>query len=420
MSTVTKLTKRIPGQARIIGLLAALILAALACTSADVELLQGILQDVDSANGEITIVTKDGKTITLIISTDAPVDTEGASSSFEALEPGVSIEVKVADDGEHATEISARQSKIHGTVVSVEVNDDGNYEVSIQPEDGGSVVLVIVDESTRIELGDDWSGPLADIPLGADIEVKFDSETGMAFKLDWEREEAEIEGWVENIEGDQVTIRTERGRLLTVTVGENARIELDDDWPGTSTDIVKGLKIEVEFDPSSLAVFEIEIEREKSEIEGWVEAIDGDQLTIKTEHSGMLTLTVEADARIELADDSLGTLADIVDGLKIEADFDPSSLAAFKIEIEREKSEIEGWVEAIDGDQLTIKTEHSGMLTLTVEADARIELADDSVGTLADIVDGLKIEADFDPSSLIAFKIEIEQDEDDDGDDGRS
>ena len=89
---------------------------------------------------------------------------------------------------------------------------------------------------------------------------------------------------------------------------------------------------------------------------------------------------------------------------------------AFKLDLEQEEAENEGWVDGIIGNFVTIETEHGRILTVEVDDNTRIELADDSLGTLADIVDGLKIEADFDPSSLAAFKIEIEQDEEEDGD----
>ena len=333
MSAVTESINALTGRARILGFFATLLLLALACTPADAALIQGILQDVDSANGEITIVTEDGKTITLTISIDASVNTEGASSSVETLEPGVSIEVNVAGDGEHATKIYARQSKVHGTVTGI----NGN-EVSILAENGIAFV-VIVDESTRIGLEEDSHGSLTSIPIGAEIEAKFDPDTGVAFKLDLEQEKAEIEGWAEGIVGDQVTIKTEHGRILTLTVGEDTRIELADDSLGTLADIVDGLKIEVDFDPSSLAVFKIELKRDEAEIEGRVENIEADQVTIRTEDGYELTVAVGENVRIELADDSLGTFADIVDGLKIEVDFDPSSFAAFEIEIEQDDAD---------------------------------------------------------------------------------
>ena len=332
MYTFKNLTNVIPARARFAGFLAALLLLALACTPLEAELIQGILQDVDAANGEITIVTKDGKTITLTISTDAPVDTEGTASSFETLEPGVAIEVNVSDDGQHATKISARQSKVHGTVISI----DGN-KVTIQNGDD-STVVVTVDETTRIELEEDSHGSLADITVGANIEAKFDPETDVAFKLELEQEKREIEGWVQSIVGDQLTIRTENGDEFTVTADENAKIELSDDTVGTLADIVDGLKIEVDFDPSSLAAFKIEIEHDEQEdeIEGRVKSFEDNLLIIETENGEEFTVTVDENVKIELADDSLGTVADILDGLEIEVDFDPSSLVAFKIEIEHD------------------------------------------------------------------------------------
>ena len=58
------------------------LLAAIACTPIEAAYLEGVLQNVDALNGEITILTKDGKTLTLTIATEAPVVTEGSSSAL--------------------------------------------------------------------------------------------------------------------------------------------------------------------------------------------------------------------------------------------------------------------------------------------------------------------------------------------------
>ncbi len=97
-----------------------LLLAATACTPSEAELVEGILQNVDSVDGEITIVTKDGKTITMKIAVDAPVETEGASSALETLEPGTSVEVEVNEDGQVVQRIEARQAKVEGVIVEIE------------------------------------------------------------------------------------------------------------------------------------------------------------------------------------------------------------------------------------------------------------------------------------------------------------
>ena len=96
---------------------------------------------------------------------------------------------------------------------------------------------------TRIELEDDFPGTLADLTVGIE-----------------EEEEAELEGLVVGVEGDEVTIETERGRSLTLIVGDRIRIELEDDFPGALTDLQVGTEVEAKFDPSTRIVFKIDVE----------------------------------------------------------------------------------------------------------------------------------------------------------------
>ena len=57
--------------------------------------------------------------MTIAIATDAPVETEGASSALETLEPGVSVEVEVDEGSRVAKRIEARQAKVHGAIVQI-------------------------------------------------------------------------------------------------------------------------------------------------------------------------------------------------------------------------------------------------------------------------------------------------------------
>ena len=145
------------------------LLLAIACTLSERELLDGILQNVDSANGEITIVTKDGKTITLTVATEAPVETEGASSALETLEPGASVKVEVNEDGRVVQRIEARQAKVKGVIIEIEGN-----KVTIESERGREVTAT---DLTRIKLEDDFPGTLADLQVGAEVQVKYDPDT---------------------------------------------------------------------------------------------------------------------------------------------------------------------------------------------------------------------------------------------------
>ena len=112
-----------------------ILLAALACEGLEAELVRGILQDVDTVNGEITITTNDGKTITLNIDTSAGVETASAGStlpsSFQTLEPGTSVEVELDDGGHGVRGIVARLAQAKGTVVSID--DD---EITVESSRG--------------------------------------------------------------------------------------------------------------------------------------------------------------------------------------------------------------------------------------------------------------------------------------------
>ena len=388
-------------------LLASLLMLVTACEGVDAELLAGILQNIDSANGEITIVTKDGKTVTLTIATEAPVDTEGASSALETLESGASVEIEVSNNGQLAQRIKARQAKVEGVIIEIAGN-----EITVESE-GGRRVMVTVSDGTRIELEDELPGIIADLQIGAVVDIKFDPDSQVAFKIDAEEEEAEIEGLIVQVGGDEVTIETERGRRLALLIAETTRIELEDDFPGTKADLQVGAVVEAKFDPFTRTALKFEVEEgEQAKIEGVVVEVVGDEVTVVTESGSRRTLTIVATTRIELDEDFPGTKADIQVGVELEAKFDPITNNAFKVEVKKEEAreaKIKGVVVEVVGDEVTIETERGHRRTLIVLDTTQIELEDDFPGTRADIQVGVELKARFDPFTRNALKVEIEE-----------
>ena len=90
------------------------------------------------------------------------------------------------------------------------------------------------------------------------MEVKFDPDTLVAFKIDTEEEEAEIEGVIVGIQGGEATIETEHGRRLALVVNDHTAIKLKGDLPGTIADLHINTKIEAKFDPSTRVAIKIE------------------------------------------------------------------------------------------------------------------------------------------------------------------
>ncbi|MBI4180323.1 MAG: DUF4382 domain-containing protein [Chloroflexi bacterium] len=174
----------------------ATLVTAAACTPAEAKALQGVLKNVDSANGTITIVTKDGKTVTVKIATETGVSTNGTSTSIETLEPGASVDVEIEKndkDDRVARHIEARQAEVAGIITGIESSN-----ITIKTERDKNVTVSVTD-STIIKLANDLAGTLADLSVGMLVEAKFDPLTNQALKIGIEEEEEGISatglGW---------------------------------------------------------------------------------------------------------------------------------------------------------------------------------------------------------------------------------
>jgi len=160
------------------------MLAVAACTPGEAAALQGILKNVDSANGQITIVTKDGKTVTLDIATDTEVAADGTNSTVASLAPGAQVEIKVKKDGKVISQIKAQQAEIEGVITTI-----AGDNITIKTEKGRQATIHITAD-TRIELDDDdLSGTLTDLVVGMMVEAKFNPSTGNAFKIEVSEDE---------------------------------------------------------------------------------------------------------------------------------------------------------------------------------------------------------------------------------------
>lgn len=109
-----------------------------ACTPNEVDQLEGIIQNVDAAKGEITIVTKDGQTVTLNIDTEAQVEAQGSPSTIDTLEIGASIQVEVNEDNQVVQRIEVHQAE-EEVVENVEVVEEVDTEDKVEIEDEESI-----------------------------------------------------------------------------------------------------------------------------------------------------------------------------------------------------------------------------------------------------------------------------------------
>jgi len=166
---------------------------------------------------------------------------------------------------------------------------------------------------------------------------------------------------------------------------------------------------------------------EADEVEGTISAIAGSDVTITPKRGKAVTVHVVDSTiiRVHLShgDKAEGALADLKVGMRAEAEFDPVSFVAFKIDAEQQdhpadKAHVSGKVTAVDkgAGTITIDPEHGNPVTLGTDNSTRIRL-DGDPATLGDIPVGAKAEAKFDRATNIASKIEAETEDDNEGDD---
>ncbi len=243
----------------------AAISATVACTelqNIDPAVVQGILQNVDSISGEVTVQLNDGTTTTFNLE-DVNVGTLQAVAGSAVLQAGDEIELTF-DANDAVTSLSPSTAKVEGIVVSV---DTDALTVTIESENG-IVFTVNVAPSTEIEVEKPGSSTtlLADISAGMEVEVKYNPETLIASKIeaetieDDEDRDREIEGVVSAIDNAAVTISVvdDNGGELTFFIVPST--EIDNEGPATFSAIQIGDRVEVEYVPQTMVVLEIEIE----------------------------------------------------------------------------------------------------------------------------------------------------------------
>jgi hypothetical protein len=149
---------------------------------------------------------------------------------------------------------------------------------------------------------------------------------------------------------------------------------------------------------------------DESEVQGLISMISGSNVTITPDDGSPAVTVVVGPATIIEVNDALGTLTDLQVGQAVDAEYDPTTFAAFSIDVssESEQAEVEGTVFAVDTTLGTVTITPQGggpNVVLTVNASTEIEVNGDG-GTLADIQVGMPISAEYDATTLLAAQIE--------------
>lgn len=219
---------------------------------------------------------------------------------------------------------------------------------------------------------------------------------------DADAEEIEVEGRIESLSDNQITVRG-----TTFRVNSQTEIEGDKGIRLAFSDLRPGDKVEVEGyrDRSdNLIAKEIEWEADDIEVEGQIDSISQSSLTVNG-------ITFQITSRTEFKDDL--RFSDLEEGDTVEVDgFRNRSGELVADEIERKDDEegeneveVEGVIEALTGDSITVNG-----FTFLVTSNTEIE-DDDRTLSLSDLQegDGVEVEGYRNASGdLVADEVELE------------
>ena len=243
------------------------IAASIAANGPESDEVKGTVTALTSTS--ISILTNRGREVTFGITPSTRVEMHHRPAALTDLAVGQEVEIEFSPGAREALKIDieedeAQIDEVSGKVTAVNV---GAGTLTIQPRNGASLTLT-VNASTTIRI-EDRGGVLADIMVGDDAKVHFDTATNIATHIEVDRkdegdDEDEVNGVVSAVGAATVSVRERNGNIDTFGVTSTTRIRIGD-RSGTLADIHVGDRVEVEFVPATKVATKIVVKADDDE-----------------------------------------------------------------------------------------------------------------------------------------------------------
>lgn len=402
-----------------------MVAVKISATGPKVETVSGDVKDVAMGDGTITVGSQ-----VVQVTASTKISRNGLVVSLSEITNKDSVVVHVAGDEARAAAAASAEDvvaegpesgSIEGTISALSGNN-----VTITPDNGTDPVTIVANASTIIEK-DGEAATVSALSVGFKVEAHFDPVSMAAFSIEAESggdaEEAKVHGIVAAVDANAGLLRITPdggGQDVTLTVTAATEIEVDDE-EATLLELQVGMPVKANYEKSTLVATEIkggsgEDEDENDDdalAKGLVAAVGENSITITPDDgSAEITLTVDTSTEIEVKGED-GTLAQIVPGDPIKAQYYVESLIAKEIKAGAEEEEdhddakTSGTVTAVDSTTVTIAPANgTAEITLTVASWTEIKVNDEDA-TIADIQAGDSITAEYDVDTLVAKELKV-------------
>ena len=240
------------------GILVTVMSLVVACTPAELQALQGTLQNIDSVSGNITVKLKDGTTQSFNL-TDVKVSTIAQALGKANLEIGDQIIVKAHKSGE-VKEVETERAEIGGVIASLGTGN-GTNNITITTQKQGNITLSVTPNTTIHNRG---AANFSSLQVGQRVEVKYDVTTKAALRINVNNEDAtgEAAGIIQAVNNTTrtITILTNKSGNITITVTANTSIRVEEKGTATFADLTVGQRIEVRYDAATNTAIKVTAE----------------------------------------------------------------------------------------------------------------------------------------------------------------
>jgi len=386
----------------------------------------GVVASVNIATKTIVIkLWPSGTKLKLTENTSTAILRNKVATSLSNVQMGDWVQVKYNPMTKLANLISAaslapKQKQIAGTVASV---NPAAGTVSINAGKGGKATVLKTNASTAV-LKNGAAAGVGKLKKGDKIQARFDPASKLASKVEAETGgpwDGIVVGLVSAVDTNANTVTITSwffGDDVTLNVVENTTaITLDGNLVGLG-DLQVGDKAQAKYDSSSMNASVIDaksVAHEQEQIRGTIAAVDTDGSTITItvywcENGQDYVLNVDGNTVITRNDNS-AALGSLQVGDDVEANYDPATMLASKIDAYGEQpqpQEVYGTISAVDtgANTLTIApSDGSDAITLVVDGNTNIKL-DDNGASLGDLKVGGNVDAYYDPTTMLASEVD--------------
>ena len=226
--------------------------------------VEGTLQSVDPATGEIVVETEEGATLTLKVTRHTRLEVNGLVGMLAHLGPGAEVEATFDARTHEVLELEVRlrqeqplppdilRAAVGGTIAGVNAD---RRAVTIRTEEGREVTLrVVVD--TQVRVGD-REGSFEELRVGARAKALYNTETHVALGISTEGPSSSASGSVRadvrgrlvkvDAESRTLAIQTESGATLELRLTPVTRVEVEGRL-GTLADLRQGVPVTAVFE----------------------------------------------------------------------------------------------------------------------------------------------------------------------------